>query len=173
MFCRLAAQELSMLAPRLSQEGVRLVGVGLEPLGVEEFVEKKFWDGELYIDQDKKTFKGLNFNWFSLFSLPGLLLAKVARDAASLGKQRGVGGDMRGDGFQNGGLLVVEKGGKVLYTFIQENPADHANNEDILKALNLSSEGIAAAGKKEAEGGAAGSCDGDVCSLKPKSTSAE
>ena len=39
---------------------------------------------ELYIDQDKKTFKGLNFNRFSLFSLPGLLLAKVARDAASL-----------------------------------------------------------------------------------------
>ena len=43
---------------------------------------------------------------------------------------------MRGDGFQNGGLLVVEKGGKVLYTFIQENPADHANNEDILKVNN-------------------------------------
>ncbi len=40
---------------------------------------------------------------------------------------------MRGDGFQNGGLLVVEKGGKVLYTFIQENPADHASNEDVLK----------------------------------------
>ena len=45
MFCRLAAQELSILAPRLSQENVRLVGVGLEPLGVEEFVEKKFWAG--------------------------------------------------------------------------------------------------------------------------------
>ncbi len=45
MFCRLAAQELSLLAPRLSQENVRLVGVGLEPLGVEEFVERKFWLG--------------------------------------------------------------------------------------------------------------------------------
>ena len=52
------------------------------------------------------------------------------------GKQREVGGDMRGDGFQNGGLLVVEKGGKVLYSFIQENPADHAQNEDILQVIH-------------------------------------
>jgi len=84
MFCRLAAQELSLLAPRLSQENVRLVGVGLEPLGVEEFVERKFWLGELYIDENKKTFKDLNFNRFSIFSLPKLLMAKVARAAAAL-----------------------------------------------------------------------------------------
>lgn len=49
MFCRLAAQELSLLAPRLSQENVRLVGIGLEELGVEEFVEKKFWAGGMII----------------------------------------------------------------------------------------------------------------------------
>lgn len=45
MFCRLAAQELSLLSPRLSRENVRLIGIGLEELGVEEFVEKKFWVG--------------------------------------------------------------------------------------------------------------------------------
>ena len=45
MFCRLAAQEYSLIAPVLSQANVRLVGVGLEPLGVEEFVEQKFWAG--------------------------------------------------------------------------------------------------------------------------------
>lgn len=45
MFCRLGAQEYSTIAPVLSQANVRLIGVGLEPLGVEEFVEKKFWAG--------------------------------------------------------------------------------------------------------------------------------
>ncbi len=50
MFCRLAAQELSLLSPRLSQENVRLVGIGLEELGVEEFVEKKFWAGGRKLD---------------------------------------------------------------------------------------------------------------------------
>ena len=45
----------------------------------------------------------------------------------------GVGGDLKGDGFQNGGLIVVERGGKVLYSFVQESFADHASNQDILK----------------------------------------
>ena len=40
---------------------------------------------------------------------------------------------MKGDGLQNGGVLVVEKGGKLLYSFTQVNPAEHASNDDILK----------------------------------------
>ena len=40
---------------------------------------------------------------------------------------------MKGDGYQNGGLIIVEKGGKLLYSYRQENPADHPSNEDILK----------------------------------------
>lgn len=30
---------------------------------------------------------------------------------------------------------MVEKGGKLLYSYFQENPADHASNEDILKVI--------------------------------------
>nr|XP_053641845.1 prostamide/prostaglandin F synthase-like [Cherax quadricarinatus] len=53
-------------------------------------------------------------------------------------KEWAVGGDMKGDGFQNGGLLVVgPKGEKVLYEFKQENPAEHAENSAIAKALGL------------------------------------
>jgi prostamide/prostaglandin F2alpha synthase len=168
MFCRLAAQELSLLAPTLSNANVRLVGVGLEPLGVEEFVERKFWDGELYIDEKKKSFQDLGFKRFSLLSLPRYLLSKIARDATSKGKERNLGGDLKGDAFQNGGLLVVEKGGKVLYSFIQENPADHAQNEDILKALKLTFiEGSSSTSAEQTA--AASSCDGDVCGWKPKS----
>lgn len=48
------------------------------------------------------------------------------------GKEKGITGNMSGDGFQNGGLLIVKEG-KIIYSFIQENPADHASNEDILK----------------------------------------
>jgi len=56
MFCRLASVELSKIGPQLQQQNVRLIGVGLEELGVEEFVEKKFWAGELYIDEKQKSF---------------------------------------------------------------------------------------------------------------------
>jgi hypothetical protein len=46
--------------------------------------------------------------------------------------------DYRGDWKQNGGLLVVKKGGEeVLLSYRQENPAEHAENSDILRALGI------------------------------------
>ena len=45
---------------------------------------------------------------------------------------------MSGDGFQNGGLIVVEaKGEKVLFEFRQDNPADHATNSAILEVRKI------------------------------------
>lgn len=138
MFCRVAAKELSALAPHLAKANVRLIGIGLEELGVDEFIEGKFFAGELYIDTDKKSFKDLNFKKLGFLNMIPALIAKVARDAVRKGKAWKVGGDMKGDGFQNGGLLVVApKGEKVLFEFKQDNPADHAENSDILQALGM------------------------------------
>ena len=43
--CRLGAKDLNILAPKLQEAGVRFVGIGLEKLGMEEFIEGKFFDG--------------------------------------------------------------------------------------------------------------------------------
>ena len=37
--------QISMIKPQLAAHGVNLVAVGLEQLGVEEFLERKFFDG--------------------------------------------------------------------------------------------------------------------------------
>jgi hypothetical protein len=50
----------------------------------------------------------------------------------------GIKGDIRGDGYQSGGALVVDTNGIVLHEFIQEDPADHISENDILKAFNIS-----------------------------------
>lgn len=44
---------------------------------------------------------------------------------------------MAGDGYQNGGALVVSESGATLFHYVQEEAADHASNADILKALNI------------------------------------
>jgi len=44
---------------------------------------------------------------------------------------------MAGDGYQNGGALVVGKNGETLFHFVQEGAPDHASNLDLLKALNI------------------------------------
>jgi prostamide/prostaglandin F2alpha synthase len=48
-----------------------------------------------------------------------------------------VGGDLRGDGFQNGGALVVGTGGRVLLEFKQEDPTEVVSTDSVLKALGI------------------------------------
>jgi len=41
----LGALQISVIKPLLTANGVNLVAVGLEQLGAEEFIERKFFDG--------------------------------------------------------------------------------------------------------------------------------
>lgn len=114
-----------------------MVGVGLEELGLEEFQEGKYWDGELYIDQQKKCYQDLGFKRLGFFSAIGSVLKKKGRDQMSEAKSKGINGNLKGDGMQTGGTLVIGAGGKVLLNYSQEVPGDHVNLEDVLKTLNI------------------------------------
>lgn len=83
LFCRQAAKELSTLTPILAAHNVKNVGVGLEELGLEEFVEGKFFNGDLYVDVEKKTFKDIGFKRWGIMSMISGMLAKTSRDALS------------------------------------------------------------------------------------------
>lgn len=53
---------------------------------------------------------------------------------------------MKGDGFQNGGALVVEVGGtKTLLTYVQQDAPDHVSNAEVLKALGIEDEPVTTA----------------------------
>jgi hypothetical protein len=77
-----------------------------------------------------------------------------------------IGGNLKGDGYQNGGTVVVGAGGKVLFSYTQDQPSDHADPADILKALGIEaggSEGGAGAGAGAAGAEGAGPSGGVVC----------
>ena len=45
---------------------------------------------------------------------------------------------MKGDGYQLGGALVVEKGGtETLLCYVQKEAPDHISNEEVVKALGI------------------------------------
>jgi len=134
----LAAREVSAIKPILDSNGVKLVGVGLEELGVQDFIDGKYLDGdELYIDTDKKSYKDLGFKRFGFLGLLPAVLSSAARAAISRAQALGLGGNMAGDGYQNGGALVVGKGGETLFHYVQDQAPDHASNADILNALGI------------------------------------
>ncbi|GBP93844.1 hypothetical protein EVAR_22413_1 [Eumeta japonica] len=140
MFCRVWAKEVSEIAPILTRNNIKLIGVGVEEVGGKEFIEGKFFDGDLYYVESLATYQNLGFKRFNVFSIMGSLLWKSSRATYSKGKEMAVGGDLRGDWGQTGGALLVEKGGKLLHEFRQDGPGDHMSNLDILKIFGLEHE---------------------------------
>ena len=130
----------------LSENNVKLIGVGVEQLGVNEFISGKFFEGDVYIDEGKKTYAALDFQTMSFLQLFPAILSAAARAAQGRAKALGLGGNTAGDKYQNGGCLVVEKGGgdKPLLHYIQQGAPDHVPNADVLKALNIKGEAPAA-----------------------------
>lgn len=140
IFCRLWAKELSEIAPVLKKNNIRLVGIGVEEVGSKDFIDGKFFDGNLYYVEDRSTYQALGFKRFNVVSIITSLFWKQSREAISKGRSMGLGGDLKGDWVQTGGLLLVEKGGNLLRHFTQTGPSDHLSNKDILKLFDLENE---------------------------------
>jgi len=161
--CRAWALDLSSIKAKLDGQDVALVAVGLEEIGVKTFVDGKYFDGELYIDQNLATYKSLGMKRIGMFSVAGQLISKQSRKWLAHANQLGVTGDMKGNGLQQGGTYVIEKGGKVLFKHTQEGFGDHPKLEDILKSLNISAGGdtasTSAASPKVV-------CDDNACSIE-------
>jgi len=131
----------------------------LEELGVEEFVEGKFFDGELYIDEKKEAYQALGFKRIGFFGAIKSIFTGKAKELMDEAKKDKMGGNLKGDGYQNGGTVVVAAGGKVLFSYVQDQPYDHAETSDILKALGLKAD-------NQQDTAAAASnvkCDQDAC----------
>jgi len=95
--CRSAAVDIEELRPILAKHNIRLVGVGLAYLDLDNFVEGKFWKEEdLFVDEKKILYKALGLGQGSLT----MLLNKEVREANAEAKKRNVGGNLKGDGMQ-------------------------------------------------------------------------
>ncbi|OWR41450.1 prostamide/prostaglandin F synthase [Danaus plexippus plexippus] len=140
MFCRLWAKELGEIYPILKKNNIRLVGIGIEEAGSKEFVDGKYFNGDLFYAEDKSIYQTLEFKRFNLVSIITSLFWKQSREAIVKGKSLGLGGDLKGDWVQTGGALLVGPGGRLIKYFTQTGPSDHLPNSDILKLFDLENE---------------------------------
>ena len=116
-----------------------MVGIGLESVGLEEFLEGKYFAGDLFLDQKKASYDSLGFQRLGVRELLTGMLSGKWLEAGARAFSNNLGGNLsQGDGYQAGGCLVVGPGGDpVLFSFVQQDPADHPDNQTILEALGI------------------------------------
>ena len=62
---------------------VNLIGVKNESAGAEEFIERKFFAGDLFIDNKREVYKKLGFKRMGMMSLPKAVFSKKSRIAVA------------------------------------------------------------------------------------------
>ncbi|KPP73544.1 hypothetical protein Z043_107368, partial [Scleropages formosus] len=107
--CRWTAAEVSKLEESLRDNGVALIGIGPEEVGLKEFVDGGFFKGDLYIDETKKCYKDLGFKRYSALSLIPAAIGKKVREVVTKANAQGIQGNFSGDLLQSGGMLIVAK----------------------------------------------------------------
>ncbi|CAH1773387.1 unnamed protein product [Owenia fusiformis] len=117
-----------------------MIAIGLEEVGLDEYVKGEFWAGELYIDNNKECYKKLQFTSPGLLSSIGAVFGKQGRTQLSEANKEKVTGNFKGDSYQNGGALVVKAGGDVLLDFKQKTATDQVSLADVLMALGIEGE---------------------------------
>ena len=98
----------------------------------------------MLIDNGRKAYKALQFKkmTFSEFFCQWWNRKKwsaTIEKAHTMGLGQKLTG---GNPYQNGGLVIVEKGGGTILNYKQKNIAEFIDNEDILKALGIEVEEV-------------------------------
>ncbi|XP_072282358.1 prostamide/prostaglandin F synthase [Pyxicephalus adspersus] len=139
--CRWIAKDISQLKESLEANQIRLIGIGPEDVGLQEFLDGKYFSGELYLDESKQSYKVLGFKRYNALSIVPAALGKKVRDIVTKANTVGVQGNFTGDLLQSGGMLIVSKGGeKVLLHFVQDSPGDYVPLDTLVTTLGITAD---------------------------------
>ncbi|KAM5141508.1 prostamide/prostaglandin F synthase [Mantella aurantiaca] len=139
--CRWIAKDVSQLKKSFDANQIRLIGIGPENVGLQEFLDGNYFTGELYIDESKQSYKELGFKRYNALSIVPAALGKKVRDIVTKANAVGVQGNFSGDLLQSGGILIVLKGGEdVILHFVQDSPGDYVPLETLLTTLGITAD---------------------------------
>jgi len=120
------------ILPAIREAGAELVIVGNgSPEFARAFREELGLDVPLYTDPTLRTYALAGFKRGVLATFSAKGVAHGARAWRKGFRQTGT----RGDALQQGGLLVVDRGGRVLYAHRDSEAGDLASNDEVLAAL--------------------------------------
>ncbi len=130
MFCRQQAAEFRLHQSELDALGVNLVFIGSGlPAMADAFIEEQHLHNPVWTDPKRASYRFLGFKrgWRSLLN-PAVLVYGLKTLAAGFRQRR-----TQGDPVQQGGVLVVKRGGELVYAYASATAGDHPKVETVLE----------------------------------------
>lgn len=130
MFCREQVARITVRKPELDAAGVGLVAIGNGSAAMaKDFAQDFDLSIDLYTDPSRKVYAaaGLKRNF-------GIGPAAVRRGFRALGSGHKQG-RTKGDPWQQGGVLLVDTDGSVLYQHVDSGAGDHADEAAVMRAV--------------------------------------
>lgn len=133
LFCREQAAEIEGQLAEIRKRGAALVFIGN---GNRHFAQGFKQDhgitSPLYVDTSRDSYRALGMKRGFFATLGSLATWRNMLRARKQGFRQG---RTRGDAWQNGGVLVVEPGGRVAFSHLSREAGDHPPVADVLAAL--------------------------------------
>lgn len=134
--CRMSAANFSALKPEFDKMGITMIGIGVEKLGYEDFVQGGFFDSELVIDEKKESYTSLSCvrnTWRNLWGL-GAELSRIFNKS----KEKGFANNLKGDVNTLGGTFVMSpKDGALMYGHYQTSKSFEPSMTELLESMGV------------------------------------
>ena len=141
--CRGYAKKLTdTLLPALKYNGVRLVAIGFDTPGQEQWMDGRFFpSNQLYIDEGRRIYTALGVKRPGALSGLMKLISSSTRAWNNEVKAMGITGNFEGDGLQLGATFVVSPTGQLWMERRQADYGDHPSAEEIMAVLRTNMKG--------------------------------
>jgi len=129
MFCREQAARFAEAYPTLQALGVDVIGIGNGTAAMARDFQQQFQvPFPLYTDPSRESFRVAGMQRAFGLNLGSVALA---RRAMAAGHRQGLNA---GDPFQQGGVLLIERGGALRFAHADKMAGAHADLADVLAA---------------------------------------
>ena len=132
---------MSTICDKINEQkpgSIEIAGIGHTTLDLEQFKEKNYLRGKIYLNINKSLYSNLKFKKFGCCSCFGIT-CRLIKKGSQLNKQ-GFKSNLKGDGTLCGGTYVVNKFGEIIFQHKQleydDFPDETAITNSVQEYLN-------------------------------------
>lgn len=111
--------------------GINLMMIVKDEVGIQDFAQN-YWKDDVYLDEESNFYKVVGDGDVKKANVVGMAMSHRFWSHMASSLWAGYSGNMKGEGFILGGMLIISSMGEIVYKFSEEMPGDTPPIQDIL-----------------------------------------